>query len=100
MNRRGMTLIEVIVVLAVLGIVAGLVAPSLHLALPADAGHETQSAVAALRRRALESGRAADTLVEHGGRIRVLHALPDGRVLADTSFGIDPLSGRPRAPLH
>lgn len=100
MNRRGVTLIEMIVVIAVIGIVAGFVAPSLHLALPVDAGYETQAAVAALRRRALESGRAADTLVERDGRMLVLHALPDGRVLADTSFGIDPLSGRPRAPVH
>lgn len=97
MNRAGVTLIELIVVLAVLSIMAGVVGFAVRPMGAESAGNDLEDAVARMRRRALASGKAADTTIERNGAILTIRALPDGRVLADTSVGVDPLTGRLRA---
>ena len=85
MRRRGMTLLELIVVLAVLGIVlavSGLAISTL------TAPHES-AAVVALKRARAEA--------IHFGKPRTaqdVRFLPDGRALG---AHVDPLSGRPDA---
>jgi prepilin-type N-terminal cleavage/methylation domain-containing protein len=96
-RRAGFTLVELMVVLAVLGImagVAGLAARSLD-----DTGPEVEraAAIAGARRRALETRRPVPLTVDTGGGAARLVALPDGSIHGDTALGLDVLTGRPRA---
>ena len=95
-RRRGFTLLELLVVLAVLGTLAGVVAaaaPRPVASAPADAWTD---GVARARARALASGRPVHVVLRGAGDTAgapgtdVL-ALPDGRVLA---AGVDGLTGR------
>jgi prepilin-type N-terminal cleavage/methylation domain-containing protein len=97
-KTTGSTLIELVVVLAILGIVAGVVGLSFR-----GAGeHERdtpRARIAAARRQALEQRHAVTVTVTIAadGATREMTAFPDGRVVGDTLLGIDPLTGRPRA---
>lgn len=85
MRNRGMTFVELIVVLAVLGLILGMSGLALSsLKLP----RESEEAVAIRRAR-------ADAI--HSGARRTAHGalfLPDGRVIGGD---VDPLTGAPRA---
>lgn len=92
--RTGVTLLELILVLAILGLMAGIVglaAPRIVTITKAD------SAVARameLRALAIRSGNVlTGDVATHSGIVTV-SAYPDGRVLADSALRIDPLSGR------
>jgi prepilin-type N-terminal cleavage/methylation domain-containing protein len=96
--RRGATLIELIVVIAILSVIAGVTTlgfrsrPSHRVIDPAEAD------VAAARDSALRSGHAVRVMVHAGGDSIApplfATALPDGRVIASTGLGFDPLTGR------
>jgi len=94
-RRTGVTLIELLVVLVLLGLMAGLTTVSFR---TRDTSHGPDLAgrVAVARRAAIESGQAVELVVGDSGAVHMVRALPDGRVLADTALGIDPMSGRVR----
>lgn len=115
--RSGVTLVELLIVLVILGLVAGVVLPawSRNHTSPAEDG-ELQQTVAALRRAAISSGRPQrvdlrlrpDQTVLPPGELSSdaaaysITALPDGSVLSDSILRINRVLGTPldtlRAP--
>lgn len=99
-GRAGTTLLEMIVALAVLGIVAGVAGVAMRAADRPDPAAERAALVAAARRTALEERRPVVlSLPDSSGSGTVEGvAYPDGRVLlAGAAVEVDPLTGRPRA---
>jgi prepilin-type N-terminal cleavage/methylation domain-containing protein len=97
--RTGVTLVELIVVLAILSVIAGVTMLAFRRAEPVPRAAPWMSAVAAARRTALDSARAVSLTVRIGDSVYAATALPDGSVIADTPLGIDRLTGAPtRAP--
>jgi len=95
LSRAGATLLELVVALSILAIAGSLAVPALRRA--ADAPPTTRDRVAAARRDALEHGRAVTLELRDSTGAHLLTAFPDGRVVADTTLAVDPLTGRPRA---
>jgi prepilin-type N-terminal cleavage/methylation domain-containing protein len=96
-SRRGTTLLELLVVLVILGISAGVVVFTLG-SLDGDPAAETvESRVAAARQQALARRRTVTLRLETAEGPREVTAFPDGRVVGDTALGFDALTGRPRA---
>lgn len=82
-SRRGLTVVELVVVLALLALLSGLVAA----AMPAPrAPSGTAEELQALRRAAVASGRAVSRELHGGGAPRLATALPDGRVIVDSGL--------------
>ena len=89
--RRGMTLLELLVALALLGIMTAVVDfamkarvnPSGSLVMELDS----------LRDEALRTGRPQRAWLQGSTRSGRVLVLPTGRVIADSSLGIDPLTG-------
>lgn len=94
-SRAGATLLELVVALSILAIAATLAVPALRRA--AEAPPTARDRIAAARRSALEHGRAVTLELRDSAGAHLLTAYPDGRVVADTTLGVDPLNGRPRA---
>jgi prepilin-type N-terminal cleavage/methylation domain-containing protein len=94
--RAGSTLLELVVVLAILGIVAGVVGLSFRGAGQRDAD-TPRLRIAAARRQALEQRHAVTLYLGAGDSLRALTAFPDGRVVGDSALDVDVLTGRPRA---
>jgi len=96
MNRRGVTLVELLVVLAILAVMAGMAGIAMRVR--HDDPTESELAmrrVAELRHTAIANGQPVSILVSVSDGARRVTAYPDGRVLGDSLPGIDPLSGRP-----
>ena len=82
---RGTTLVELVVCLAILGVMAGITGFAFHSLKPrADA--TPSRAIFRARAEALDSGKLVRLVVDSLGSIgpRVMLFLPDGRVLGDT----------------
>jgi prepilin-type N-terminal cleavage/methylation domain-containing protein len=109
-RRAGITLLELIVVLAIMGIMAAVVGLAVRQPeppLPATSLEAARAAVADARREAMRTGQpvAVTVSIDAGSRrsasaagtLIQLHATaaPDGSVIADTALRIDRLSGRP-----
>ena len=93
----GNTIIELLVVLAILGVAAGVAGVSFRSEPISAAIDETLATIAAARRDAIRSGKSITIFVEHDGHVLSATAHPDGRVVADTALSVDHLSGR-KAP--
>jgi prepilin-type N-terminal cleavage/methylation domain-containing protein len=108
--RRGVTMLELIVVLAIMGVMAGFVGLAIAKTDPGPQPNtlaSAQAAIADARMRAIRRGAPVDIAVSITGNVseqpatttstRVLHAVafPDGSVIADRALGIDRLTGRP-----
>jgi len=93
-RRAGVTLLELILVLAILGLMAGIVglaAPRIVTVAKADSATATAMD---LRAKAIRSGHVVTGDVSMRSGIVAVSAYPDGRLLADSALRIDPLSGR------
>ena len=97
-GRRGVTLIELIVVIAILAVIAGVTTLGFRNRPRRPALDAASAMIAAARDSALRSGRAVRVMVHAGGDSIApplfATALPDGRVIASTGLGFDPLTGR------
>jgi prepilin-type N-terminal cleavage/methylation domain-containing protein len=90
---RGFTLAELLVVLVVLGILTGVVGVTLFRAPQRVAAPQWRTAISAARDSALRVGRAVTIVVDADSGNAPVTVLPDGRVVADESLGLDVLAG-------
>lgn len=90
---RGVTLVELLVVLVLLGLVAGVVGLTIRTAKPIAATDPALAAVAAARDSAIRTGCTVSIELSVNDAQREITASPDGRVLADTALDINPLTG-------
>lgn len=96
-DKRGVTLIELVVVLALLGIMSGVVGLSLRSARPLPTPNVALLAAARARDSAVQLGRAVTVVIARDSQVFDATALPDGRVIAPKDLAIDPLTGAPDA---
>ena len=95
-DRAGITLIELAVALAILGVAAGVTGLAIRAMPEPDADQVRAGRIDAARRKALaERHPVAVELADSGVLLRAV-VFPDGRVVADSALGMDPLSGRRR----
>ncbi|HEX6807358.1 MAG TPA: prepilin-type N-terminal cleavage/methylation domain-containing protein [Gemmatimonadaceae bacterium] len=90
---RAVTLVELLVVLVLMGLVAGVVGLTIHTAKPLQGTDPITSAIAVARDSAIRTGRSVIISLQLSDGQRDVTASPDGRVIADSSMGIDPLTG-------
>ena len=90
---RAVTLVELLVVLVLMGLVAGVVGLTIHTAKPLPSTDPITSAVATARDSAIRSGRSVSITFNVNDAQREVTASPDGRVTADSSLDVDPLTG-------
>ena len=96
--RRGLTLVEMLVVLVLLGVMAGVAAVALPPPL-APAPASALNDLATARRTAITSGRSVTVAFSWDSQpARSVTALPDGRVVADSAVPVDLFTGRLNAP--
>lgn len=93
-RARGNTLVELLVVLAILGVVAGVTGLAFRPVSDTSRVDAVAAQVATARREAIRTGRSVTVMVSRGDDVFAATAHPDGRVVADTVLAIDPLSGR------
>ncbi len=98
MNRAGVTLLELIVCVAVLGLMAAVATLALRSAVPPDP-NAPMTIIADTLDNVLTTGTAATLQFIVSGRPAVATINPDGSILADSILGIDRFTGRStRAP--
>ena len=93
--RAGVTLIELIVVIALLGLIAGMTTVSFQ----AGGGAHTPSLaqrIAIARGDAIRTGQPVELASTDSVGTHLLRALPDGRVLGEPSTGVDVTTGQLR----
>lgn len=92
-RATGVTLVELLVVLVILGVMAGVVGltwrPGRWVGGPATRNEP----ILRVRLRAVESGRPTQAVVLLDGRSVPVIAYPDGRVLGAERVGVNPLTG-------
>ena len=96
-HRHAVTLVELLVVLVLLGLVAGVVGLTMHTARPPAQTDPVVAAVQAARDSAIRIGRSVTITLEVNGAERDATAGPDGQVRSDSALDIDPLTGEPNA---
>jgi prepilin-type N-terminal cleavage/methylation domain-containing protein len=92
-RRAGFTLLEMMVVIAILGVLTLLVGLEWRDDAPREAASGPAAEVAAAHRQALRTGAAVAVRVRAGERTVRVTALPDGRLLGAEALGFDPLDG-------
>ena len=90
---HGMTLIEVVVVLAIIGIIAGVTALAIPRVMKPTPDDPVRM-LGAARRRALRDGEAVSTRLLIHGVMHGVVALPDGSVIVDSGVGVDRFTAR------
>ena len=96
-RRRGLTLIELMVVLVLLAILASVVGLSIRTAQPVSGLTPVEAQLAALRDSATRTGHAVSAQIATPSGLRDATAYPDGRLVADPEFNVNPLTGLPRS---
>lgn len=95
-TRPGVTLVELVVTLAIIGTLAGVVTLQHGRRRPPTDNETARAEIGSLRARALAEGGVARGVVILQGRAYPVAALPDGSVIADTILRIDRFGGRAR----
>ena len=95
-SRAGVTLFELLLVLAVLAISVTVVSLTLRVPTPASGPDSTWVKLRELRARAIQSGRPFTEIIPGDARAQTVTAFPDGRVIADLARPLQPLAGRKR----
>jgi prepilin-type N-terminal cleavage/methylation domain-containing protein len=99
MNRPGVTLIELIVVLAIVAVMAGVTTLAFRRADLTPQVEPWVRAMAAARQTAIDSARTVSLTIRIADSLYAATAFPDGSMLADPRLGIDRLTGEvTRAP--
>jgi hypothetical protein len=93
MNRVGATLLELIVCVAVLGLMASVATLALRSAVPPDP-NDPMTIIADTLETVLATGAAATLQFDVNGRPALATINPDGSILADSILGIDRFTGR------
>jgi prepilin-type N-terminal cleavage/methylation domain-containing protein len=93
-HHAGVTLVELLVVLAILGAMALVVSLSTRSGHTASRVGDADARVAWLRRDAVDRGTSIVAVVDDSSGARAVLALPDGSVIADPSLRVDRLTGR------
>jgi prepilin-type N-terminal cleavage/methylation domain-containing protein len=91
---KGHTLLELLIVLAILGVVAGVTGLAFRRPTAPTPVDSVDARIADARRDAIRSGHSVTITAVHAGLPMAVTAHPDGRVIADTALAIDHLSGR------
>jgi prepilin-type N-terminal cleavage/methylation domain-containing protein len=97
MGRPAVTLVELLVVLVLLSIVAGVGELAMRRVPPRSEADSVVALIGRARDSAVRSGHTVTVRVVVRGRVALASALPDGRVVPDTLLFVDPLTGRARA---
>src|SRR5690242_17553113 len=92
-ERQGVTLIELMVVILLLGLLAGVVGLTMGSTPSVGSLDPTTVAVLQARDSALRTGHPVTIAFSDEGSAHHATAYPDGRVITDALIGIDPLSG-------
>jgi prepilin-type N-terminal cleavage/methylation domain-containing protein len=92
-RTRGVTLVELLVVLAILGVMAGFAGLAWRGTPPWRGQAGPAAEVTAARRRAIATARPVSIVVTVGGERIAVTALPDGRVAGAARLGVDPETG-------
>lgn len=96
--RSGVTLVELMVTLALLGILTGVVGLAAGGARSVRRAEDPAANLAEARREALRRARAVRITVVEAGVSYSATAFPDGSVVADTVFHADRLTGKTGVP--
>ena len=101
LSRRGVTLIELIVVLVILGVIATIVGMGVQSASPSPKVNDFNAQVTALRTHAITTGKetTAVVVIDSFNSVQTgsVTAYPDGSVLS-TIGDIERTTGKPRTP--
>lgn len=96
-RRAGVTLVELLVAIVIVGLLAGVVGLAARRAPEPSEAERLATAVANARRTSLRDGRPATIEIRLGGARHAVTALPDGGVIADKvvreRLGIDRVTG-------
>ena len=96
-RRGGVTLVELLVAIAIVGLLAGVVGLAARRAPQPGEAERLATFVADARRTALRNGRPATIEIRLDGAPHAITALPDGGMIADRvvrkRLGIDRLTG-------
>lgn len=92
--RQGFTLAELMVVIVILGVMAGITGVAFATTAPVPVSDAGFVLLAAMRDSAVRSGRVVTGQLELPGAEYLVTAFPDGRVATDAPVAVDPLSGR------
>ena len=92
--RRGVTLVELLVVLALLGVGAALTALAFRVDRSTDPQGRDAERITAARREAVEQGALVRLVLADSTGMRALVVLPDGSIIADKGVAVDRLTGR------
>lgn len=91
---KGSTLVELLVVLAIFGVVAGVTGLTFRAEPRSPRVDDAAARVTAARREAIHSGRSVTVVVASHNGVVVATAHADGSVVADSALGLDRLTGR------
>lgn len=87
-------MIELLVVLVILGVMAGVVGAALRLGTQDEPPPDAASSISAARATALRTGRMVAVTIHVDGYAYAVAAWPDGSVHADSALRADVLTGR------
>lgn len=93
-ERAGTSLIELLVALAIMGLIAGVVGLALQAAPMRESPGDPYARLTAVRRYVISTGNDTTIVVLSAGRSVLCTAYPDGSVVFSGSLLIDRLSGR------